>query len=376
MTDLKFSEQDLGALFLMMLIATLLFGLSGLIGMLVMQWVTRQQYAKEDIAKHGISEIAASRLGGVVVIGLAMAFILAHFISGYTFSDVGPMGIQIWGWSAFLLCFVLGLVEDFYNDLLSPQVRLILLASIFALVFLLWPDIIPSDLGYSFIDKPMSNPALGWFLSVIFCVGFINAVNMADGANGLVPGIVFLSSLIFHSVIDTFIWEVLSIVTGVFLLFNVTSGRLFLGDAGAYGLGSILVLGGFYAVDANWVSIEFAAVMMSYPCIELVGSILRRAKSKRSIFRPDNFHLHNIIHTRIKRNLKSKVLANSAAGLLIACASSGVAFMGHYMNWLSPLDSTWGWVFIAQVGIYIICYLSISSPSVSTFAATSPSQKD
>ena len=116
MTDLKFSEQDLGALFLMMLIATLLFGLSGLIGMLVMQWVTRQQYAKEDIAKHGISEIAASRLGGVVVIGLAMAFLLAHYISGYTFSDVGPMGIQIWGWSAFLLCFVLGLVEDFYND--------------------------------------------------------------------------------------------------------------------------------------------------------------------------------------------------------------------------------------------------------------------
>ena len=375
MTDLKFSEQDLGALFLMMLIATLLFGLSGLIGMLVMQWVTRQQYAKEDIAKHGISEIAASRLGGVVVIGLAMAFLLAHYISGYTFSDVGPMGIQIWGWSAFLLCFVLGLVEDFYNDLLSPQVRLILLASIFALVFLLWPDIIPSDLGYSFIDKPMSNPALGWFLSVIFCVGFINAVNMADGANGLVPGIVFVSSLIFHSVIGTFIWEVLSIVTGVFLLFNVTSGRLFLGDAGAYGLGSILVLGGFYAVDANWVSIEFAAVMMSYPCIELVGSILRRAKARRSIFKPDNFHLHNIIHTRIKRNLKSKVLANSAAGLMIACGSSGVAFMGHYMNWLSPLDSAWGWVFIAQVGVYIICYLSISSPSVSTFAATSPSQK-
>ena len=82
------------------------------------------------------------------------------------------------------------------------------------------------------------------------------------------------------------------------LLFNVISGRLFLGDAGAYGLGSILVLGGFYAVDANWVSIEFAAVMMSYPCVELVGSILRRAKARRSIFKPDNFHLHNIIHTR------------------------------------------------------------------------------
>ena len=361
MTDLEFSEQELGKLFILMLLSTLLFGLLGLIGMLVMQWVTRQQYAKEDITKHGISEVAASRLGGVVVIGLAMAFLLTHYIAGYTFSDVGPMGIQAWGWSAFLLCFLLGLVEDLNNDLLSPPVRLILLTSIFALVFFLWPDIIPNDLGYSVIDKAMSDPVLGWFLSLLFCIGFINAVNMADGANGLVPGIVFLSSLIFHSVIGTFIWEVLSIVTGVFLLFNVISGRLFLGDAGAYGLGSILVLGGFYAVDANWVSIEFAAVMMSYPCVELVGSILRRAKARRSIFKPDNFHLHNLVYARLEQTLTSKVLANSLAGILIAFGSTGVAFVGHNMNWLSPLDSAWGWVFIGQVVVYLVCYIWLYS---------------
>ena len=361
MTDLEFSEQDLGKLFILMLLATILFGLSGLVGMLVMQWVTRQQYAKEDIAKHGISELGASRLGGVVIVSLAMTFLMGHYITGYTFSNVGPMGIHSWGWVAFLLCFLLGLVEDLYNDLLSPILRLSLLASIFALVFLVWPGVIPSDLGYTFIDNMMSQPVLGWFLSVFFCIGFINAINMADGANGLVPGVVFLCSVIFHSIIGTFIWEVLSIVTGVFLLFNVISGRLFLGDAGAYGLGTILVLGGFYAVDANWVSIEFAAVMMSYPCIELLGSILRRAKAGRSIFKPDNFHLHNVVYIRLKHNLKSKVLANSIAGLLIACGSTGVAFMGHYMNWLSPLDSAWGWVFMGQVVFYIICYIWLSS---------------
>ena len=368
MTDLKFSEQDLGALFLMMLIATLLFGLSGLIGMLVMQWVTRQQYAKEDIAKHGISEIAASRLGGVVVISLAMAFLLAHYISGYTFSDVGPMGIQIWGWSAFLLCFVLGLVEDFYNDLLSPQVRLILLASIFALVFLLWPDIIPSDLGYSFIDKPMSNPALGWFLSVIFCVGFINAINMADGANGLVPGIVFIASIIFNSVIGALVWEILSIVTGVFLLFNIISGRLFLGDAGAYGLGSILVLAGFYSVNTGRISVEFAAVMMCYPCIEVVMSMARRRMAGRSMFKPDNYHLHNYIHQHLKAKLRSRVAANSFTGLIIALASTGVAFFGLHWNYLEATSGEWGWVFIAQVLIYLLSYWTLSRPAKTAIA--------
>ncbi len=361
MTELELSEKDLGKLLFLMLLAALLFGLSGLIGMLVMQWVTRQQYAKEEIAKHGISELRASRLGGAVVIGLALVMLLGHYISGYSFSDIGPLGIQIWGWTAFLLCFLLGLIEDLYNDVLSPLVRLSLITSIFALVFLLWPDTIPSDLGYPFLDKVMAHPVLGWFLSVLFCIGFINAVNMADGANGLMPGIVFLSAVIYHSVIGTFVWEVLSIVTGVFVLFNIVSGRLFLGDAGAYGFGSILVLGGFYAVDANWVSIEFAAVMMSYPCIELVSSIVRRAKAGRSIFKPDNYHLHNVIHGRLKQMLKSRVAANSLTGLLIAFGSTGIAFLGDYMGWLSPVDSAWGWVFLAQLVLYLLSYASLTS---------------
>ena len=360
MTNLQLSEQDLGKLFILVLLATLLFGISGLVGMLVMLWVTRQQYAQEESDKHGISELNASRMGGVVIIGLALTFLVAHYVVGHVFSDVGPLGIQAWGWTAFFLCFLLGLVEDLNNDVLSPRLRLIILILIFGLVFVVWPQIIPNNLGYSPLDRLMSQPLLGWLLSVIFCAGFINAINMADGANGLVPGIVFLNCLIFHSVIGTFIWEVLLIVSGVFLMFNVASGRLFLGDAGSYGLGAILVLGSFYAVNANWVSVGFAAVMMSYPCIELLASILRRALTRRSLFKPDNFHLHNLIYHSLKLRYESKVFANSATGLVIASASAGVAFVGSYMNWLSPIDDAWGWVFAVQCVVYLICYARLS----------------
>jgi UDP-N-acetylmuramyl pentapeptide phosphotransferase/UDP-N-acetylglucosamine-1-phosphate transferase len=363
MTNLQLSEQDLGKIFLLVLLASLLFGLSGLVGMLVMLWVTRQQYAQEDSDKHGISELNASRMGGVVIIGLALTFLVAHYVVGHIFSEVGPLGIQVWGWTAFLLCFLLGLVEDLNNDMLSPRSRLIILVSIFALVFVVWPEIIPNNLGYSPLDRLMSHPLLGWLLSVIFCAGFINAINMADGANGLVPGIVFLSCLIFHSVIGTFVWEVLLIVSGVFLMFNVASGRLFLGDAGSYGLGAILVLGGFYAVNTSWVSVGFAAVMMSYPCIELLVSILRRGLTGRSIFKPDNFHLHNYIYQRLKAKSQSKVLVNSATGLIIASGSAGVAYLGIYMNWLSPIDDAWGWVFAVQCVVYLICYAFLSRDS-------------
>jgi UDP-N-acetylmuramyl pentapeptide phosphotransferase/UDP-N-acetylglucosamine-1-phosphate transferase len=149
-------------------------------------------------------------------------------------------------------------------------------------------------------------------------------------------------------------------VTGVFLLFNVISGRLFLGDAGAYGLGAILVLAGFYSVNTGRIGVEFAAVMMCYPCLEVIASMVRRKIAGRSMFKPDNHHLHNYIYERLKVNTKSRVAANSLTGLIIASASTGVAFVGYFYNWLSPTDSAWGWVFCAQVIVYMLVYLRLS----------------
>jgi UDP-GlcNAc:undecaprenyl-phosphate GlcNAc-1-phosphate transferase len=360
---LVLTDRELAKLFVMLLLAALMFGITGLMGMLVMQWVTRQRYAKDEAAKHGISQVNASRLGGVVVIGLSLSFLFSRFLMGYEFDDIGPLGIQMWGWVAFLSTSLLGLIEDIDNDLLSPVLRLMLLVLFFGITFVIWPEIIPDNIGYYSVDNIMSQPFIGWAIAVIFCVGFINAINMADGANGLVPGIVFISSIIFNSVMGALVWEVLSIVSGVFLLFNVISGRLFLGDAGAYGLGSILVLAGFYAVNTNRVSVEFAAVMMCYPCVEVVMSMIRRRVAGRSMFKPDNHHLHNYIHEQLKTKTRSRVAANSLTGLIIACASTGVAFIGFSWGYLEATSRQWGWVFVAQVLVYSLSYWSLSKPT-------------
>jgi UDP-GlcNAc:undecaprenyl-phosphate GlcNAc-1-phosphate transferase len=360
---LVLTDRELAKLFVMLLLAALMFGITGLMGMLVMQWVTRQRYAKDEAAKHGISQVNASRLGGVVVIGLSLSFLFSRFLMGYEFDDIGPLGIQMWGWVAFLSTSLLGLIEDIDNDLLSPVLRLMLLVLFFGITFVIWPEIIPDNIGYHSVDNIMSQPFIGWAIAVIFCVGFINAINMADGANGLVPGIVFISSIIFNSVMGALVWEVLSIVSGVFLLFNVISGRLFLGDAGAYGLGSILVLAGFYAVNTNRISVEFAAVMMCYPCVEVVMSMIRRRVAGRSMFKPDNHHLHNYIHEQLKTKTRSRVAANSLTGLIIACASTGVAFIGFSWGYLEATSRQWGWVFVAQVLVYSLSYWSLSKPT-------------
>ena len=51
----KFTGKDLTKLSIMMILATLLFGLPGLVVMLFLQWITNQSYALESVDKHGIS---------------------------------------------------------------------------------------------------------------------------------------------------------------------------------------------------------------------------------------------------------------------------------------------------------------------------------
>ena len=72
---------------------------------------------------------------------------------------------------------------------------------------------------------------IGWIITLVFCVGFVNAVNMADGANGLIPGIVTVSLTIFYMEVGSATYAIFLTTCGLFTIFNVISGRLFLGDA-------------------------------------------------------------------------------------------------------------------------------------------------
>ncbi len=87
------------------------------------------------------------------------------------------------------------------------------------------------------MDSLLAAPFIGWFITVVFWFGFINAINIADGANGLMPGTLALAFIVLHLETGLMVYAVLMTSCGLFTIFNVISDRLFLGDAGAYGLG-------------------------------------------------------------------------------------------------------------------------------------------
>ena len=156
-----------------------------------------------------------------------VVFFLAAYIqnpSAFAY-DVEIYGYRRFGMFAIMCCAAMGLAEDLKSDFLSPTVRLVLKFTLFAGIIFVWPELVPSSLGLIGFDYLLSIPFIGALFVIIFLVGFINAVNMADGANGLVPGIAFFSLYLFSLQTGRLIDESFMAACGVFLLFNVP-GRL------------------------------------------------------------------------------------------------------------------------------------------------------
>jgi len=354
------TEKDLVKLAVILLLAVIFYGLTGLIIMLCFQWITLQSYAADAADKHGISQVSASRLGGLAIFISWLGLMLAGYYNGYLGGKSGgPAGPYWIDWFAVGCCAVLGLAEDLRNNMLSPRFRLFAELAIFAIAIAFWPLLIPIDFGLPGLDALMAVPVIGWFLTVVFCVGFINAVNMSDGANGLIPGIMTIAYSLFYLNTGEFVYAAMMTACGLFTLFNVISGRLFLGDTGAYGLGASLAISALYLFSQDVFSAAFLACLFAYPCIDFVVTLIRRYRAGRSIFLPDNDHLHNRIHYHFQQWLPSKTLANSMTGVLVVASSSGLALAGYLNQWWLVTSHLWGWVFLFQwVGYGVVFYLT------------------
>ncbi len=352
----KFTGKDLTKLTIMIIMATLLFGLPGLMMLLLMQWITFQSYAIESADKHGISKVGASRLGGAAIFGSASGLYLFGAYSGVI--EPSPLStISIAFWLSIFSCMGIGLMDDLKSNLLSPRMRLTVISLIFGVCLVLIPILIPQKIGIVGLDFLLDKASIGWIITLVFCVGFVNAVNMADGANGLIPGIITVALVVFYMEVGSFTYAIFMTTCGLFTLFNVISGRLFLGDAGAYGLGSMLALNGLYLFSAGVFSAAFLAVLFAYPCIEILVTVARRRIEGRSIFLPDNDHLHNRVHRHCQSWFRSKTLANSLTGVLIVSCSSGLALLGYTEAWWSVTSNNWAWVFLCQCIMYVVAFI-------------------
>ena len=303
----------------------------------------------------------SSRFGGLAIFISSLMLIVITWLTSDYHEQLISLESKIILISGATACFLLGLIEDFKNNSLSPKFRLCCELVIFAIIITSLPFLVPKAFGFAPLDIILNVPMIGWLATIIFCVGFLNSVNMGDGANGLVPGVMSIAFGIFYLETNDYFYAIMLTSCSIFTIFNVLSGRIFIGDAGSYGLGALIALIALDLFSKGIFSAPFLACLFMYPCVELLFTLIRRYLSGLSLFKPDMEHLHCRLFPFFQRHLKSKTFANSLTGLTITGFSSGLTFLGYLQAWLPLESNNWFWLFIIQCSIYGILHYLLGS---------------
>ncbi|MDA7723343.1 hypothetical protein N8862_02745 [Pseudomonadales bacterium] len=352
--DVPWSQR--GRNVLLVIVSGLAGGVVGVAMALSMFLASSKKLFLDAADKHGISEKISSRLGGpFVVLGtILIGCIQFAAQENSVFSNQAYVLENVPGYLIIaLLCGAVGLWED-YAQCLSPRFRLLTLFLIVSVYFLL----ISSDLPINIFPTP----ALQWLNQPLFVgvgmticvVGFINAGNMADGANGLLSTIAIAVLLVGYLETGSGVLIALMVSTIVFSLFNVVTGSMFLGDSGAYFLSALMALlcADLYMQGNS--SVWFYGCLLGYPCVELIRILYVRWKVGRSLLAADNNHLHNMLFEKLKSFGFSPLLGNTYTGLSLATFSIFIPLTAYLLDLLPLSSQGWLWVFCSYCVAHVL----------------------
>jgi UDP-GlcNAc:undecaprenyl-phosphate GlcNAc-1-phosphate transferase len=208
----------------------------------------------------------------------------------------------------------LGMMDDRKPVPSAYKLLLQIIASLVALNY----GVQISGLRLPFTSSYVQFPILfSQVITVFWIIGFMNAINLADGLDGLAAGLAAIASATFLAVAiiqgsteTTFISKQLklagvlsAILAGSclgFLPYNFAPAKVFMGDGGALGvgflLGAITVIGTLKTTAV--LSIMIPVIVVALPVIDVGLAMLRRYKKKSRIMEPDREHLHHRLLNR------------------------------------------------------------------------------
>ncbi|HEV7525802.1 MAG TPA: MraY family glycosyltransferase [Acidimicrobiia bacterium] len=144
------------------------------------------------------------------------------------------------------------------------------------------------------IVVPAPDPA-GWVVTAVLVVGLMNAVNLIDGLDALAGGVV-AAALVALSTLEPELRSIALPVAGAlaaFLIYNRPPARIYLGDGGAYFLGTVLgmlLALSLHGGSAHWFA---APLFVAVPVIDTAIAIFRRLRSRRPVTSGDRSHVYD-----------------------------------------------------------------------------------
>jgi UDP-GlcNAc:undecaprenyl-phosphate/decaprenyl-phosphate GlcNAc-1-phosphate transferase len=265
------------------------------------------QFSMPISTKFNLLDIPAGRkkhvratplMGGVVLMGVFLPFAIALVWLATPQVDSAKLGL---GLAAISGLAMVGLLDDRHS--LSPRLRLVLSFLIFGLVAFGEPiyNVRILDFENPAFAIGLGTKGLAAIFTIICCVGLMNAINMADGKNGLVIGLCigWLGLLAWRSPpVFLPIIALIMVTLSVLLVYNLR-GKLFLGDGGAYGIAgaiSILTIAIYNSPGAHAtraLSADEIVLMFSVPVFDSFRLTFKRMKRGLSPMAADRDHLHH-----------------------------------------------------------------------------------
>ena len=186
-----------------------------------------------------------------------------------------------------------------------------------------------------------------WFvitLSLVTIVGVTNAVNLADGLDGLAGGlsllgfccIGYLAYLMDNNVVVLLSLSLAGAIFG-FLRFNTHPASLFMGDTGSQLLGySAIVLAIKTTQGGTPFSPVLPLIILGFPVLDTLTVMVERFREKRPLFSADKNHFH---HRLIRLGLSHTEAVFTIYVIQAMMIVSAIIFK-YYSDWVLMISFT------------------------------------
>lgn len=180
---------------------------------------------------------------------------------------------------------------------------------------------------------------LSTVVTFVFLIGVTNAVNLADGLDGLAGGMVLLClcaiSLFAVASGNTTVTTIALIEAGAvlgFLRFNTHPARIFMGDSGSQMLGFSVGALALMATQGETCALSAALplLLLGLPIMDTLTVMLTRIRAGRSPFSADRSHLHH--------RLLALGFAHREAVLLIYLLQVGLVLLAWFLRFELDLE--------------------------------------
>ena len=201
---------------------------------------------------------------------------------------------------------------------IAPKFRLMIMGALI-IILVIYNKIYIEKTGLAFLNNLLEIDIFALFFICLCFLFIINGANLIDGFNGLlgihtliILVILFSINLMYGNVNLTYILFYTCLLILIFLKFNFPKAQVFLGDSGAYLVGTLIAVSIIKTSILNpSVHPFFFCVLLFYLFFEVFFSFFRKIFfARQSPLLPDNKHLHMSLYKLILKKNSSKITSN------------------------------------------------------------------